>query len=435
MSIKLFASFCLKKTGCSRFHHASRFVLVTLLLCPFTAQAAPGVLSPINNLRLSGDVIVGYFYDNALLPNTSGRERQAQLMRGVIGISGDIGERWSFLGEYNIANTEIYRDDDNSARFDWYRNLGVDLTYYGNSNAREVYFNYGLPWDPLGVDLSLRVGRQYTPVGFDPGTLPYWSRIDAPHTVFLSNGLLTGINLRGQRGGLQTDLFYFMGQDHPGRSYNDHALENDPQVKGNSFGGVALRLQYAHTIHGVDARYHLSGHFDKLGSATGTLQQGKHNDYRTGAGAELSIPLPPWLGFESLDLGAEFMRFRTGLTEDGGQGKANLPGTLDIHRDGIHGTAALNYRRWSIRYTHERLDRGDTNILARVAKLDTDHPAMDALERSHILALSYSFTDQLDWRFVYRWLDNPFPEASHITEHLGRHHGEDKYMSDLRWRF
>ncbi|WP_220348915.1 hypothetical protein [Alkalilimnicola ehrlichii] len=404
-----------------------------LSLCLATTPTATAGLN-WDSVELHGDVIAGYFYDYALLPRTMGRERQMQLMRAVLGVSVDISPHWRFFGEYNFVNTEIYRDDDERTRHDWYRNLGVDLVYYGNTDAREAYFEYSSARDADTRWLAM-IGRQFTPVGFHPDSLPYWSRIDAPHTTFLSNGLFTGINFVGESGYWRLDTFYFMGQDHPDRSYNYYGVEVDPQVKGNAYPGVAARLMYDRPVGRGRIRAHASGHFDKLGSAIGSLERGKHNDYRMGGGFEVRTPLPRWLFVDTLELGAEAMRFRTGLTADGVQGNTGQEDTYNIYRNGYHGTIALERGKWRLHYTYEQLDRADSQVFGKVAELDPKHPAMDEVETSHILGLSYAFTDTLTWRVVYRALDNPFPEISGIGTYQGKYHGEDKILSDLRWRF
>ena len=390
----------------------------------------------LDNVRARGDVIMGTYYDYALLPDTLGREQQVQVMRAVLGVEVDISPRWQFLGEYNFANTEIYRDDDNRARHDWYRNLGVDTVYYGNSQLREAYFAVDIPSGAVPGQWRSQIGRQFTLVGFHPDELPYWSRIDAPHSQFLSNGLFTGIRLSGHFGGFQSDAFYFMGQDHPDRSYNYYGIETDPQIKTNASPGGALRLMSDHRwAESVHLKTHVSAHVDKIGSATGSLQRGKHNDYRFGAGARLTLPTPRWTPLTSITLDVQARRFRTGLTSDGEQGEADLEDAYNIYRNGYYGSVISRRYNWSLRVTHEQLDRADSQVFGMVAELDPSHPSMDTVERSLIVDLGYALTDGLDWHLVYRQLDNPFPEISGIGEYRGKHRGEDKWLSYIRWRF
>lgn len=375
-----------------------------------------------------GDFIFSAIHDDALY-RTAGRERQFKVSRAIIGADLSHPSGVGGLFEYNMMVDEPKRDDSNEGYRDYYKNLGTDLYYYGDSGLRNAYFRYRR--DSGHVTHEFRVGRMENVHGFDVDETPFWGRIDSPHLLFLDKGLLTGLSYSGFWKRLRFDTFWFMGQDRPDRGYNYYLRgQTDPQVKGNSWPGIEARLSYDTTpAAGLDVNAFISGHRDKTGSAPGALYSGKHNDNRAAIGLKATWNRAPLV--DRLHFLGEYAWHEMGLTEEGVQGNASPGQSFDIERYGYFVTLGFGVGRYDLYYTFEELDRADAQVWDLIANFDENHPAMDEKERSHIVQLIVAFNEIFGMGIAYRKVENPFPELSAIDPDMG----DDKILIYLRGRF
>ncbi len=386
------------------------------------------------SLYLHGDIVGGYYTDQALY-GADGRETQIfKFTRAVIGVEAEHASGLGGLLEYNLVNDEArhepddraYRKPGDHAYVDWYKNLGTDLLYYGDSNVRNAYIRYR----NQSHRHTLRAGRMVNIIGFADEELPYTGRLDAPHIRYLDKEILNGVAYAYDRGPFFLELAVLNGSGRPDYDYNWYlAGQTDPQIKGNNTPIVEGKLELGNKRFAISASYHTT----KNGSAPGGLYSGKHNDTRTLLGLRASSGR---VGFvRNIELIGQTARYLVGLTEDGSQGAATPLWSEDLKKDGWFATFGITISRLSIYYTREELDRIDSLVWDKVANFDANHPAFDSVETSDILAIKYRFNDITSLTLFYRALDFDYSTISDIPAVDYEEHGVDKYGAVLQVRF
>lgn len=404
----------------------SPLALVSLLVAFDAASADLEVDRGETSLYLRGDIVGGYYTDQALYA-TAGRETQIfKFTRAIVGVEADHASGVGGLLEYNLVNDEARHEPGNRAYVDWYKNLGSDLLYYGDSNVRNAYVRY----HDENKRHTVRAGRMVNIIGFEDEQLPYTGRLDAPHMRYLDKEILNGVAYAYERGPFFLELAVLNGSGRPDYDYNWYLKgQTDPNIKGNNTPIVEGKLELGDERLALSASYHTT----KNGSAPGSLYSGKHNDTRTLVGLRASTGR---VGFvRNIELIGQAARYLVGLTEEGSQGLATPLWSEDLEKDGWFATLGFTVSRLSIYYTREELDRIDSLVWDKVANFDPNHPAFDSVETSDILAIKYRFNDITSLTLFYRALDFDFSTISDIPVADYENHGVDKYGVVLQVRF
>jgi hypothetical protein len=378
------------------------------------------------SLYLHGDIVGGYYADQALYA-TAGRETQIfKFTRAIIGVEAEHASGVGGLLEYNFVNDEVRHEPGNRAYVDWYKNLGSDLLYYGDSNVRNAYVRFR----ESNKRHTLRAGRMVNIIGFEDEQLPYTGRLDAPHMRYLDKEILNGVAYAYDRGPFFLELAVLNGAGRPDFDYNWYLKgQTDPNIKGNNTPIVEGKLELGGERFALSASYHTT----KNGSAPGSLYSGKHNDTRSLVGLRASTGR---IGFvRNIELIGQAARYLVGLTEEGSQGLATPLWSEDLKKDGWFATLGFTISRLSIYYTREELDRIDSLVWDKVAHFDPSHPAFDSVETSDILAVKYRFNDITSLTLFYRALDFDYSTISDIPAADFENHGVDKYGAVLQVRF
>lgn len=318
---------------------------------------------------------VGGLIDDQALLVSAGRELQPfKVVRAIAGATFEIDQNWSGQCELVLIGDEVYRDDGDSTRVDYYKNGGSDLLYYGDYPVRNCFMSYSQRYGTFSI------GRQVNAYGISLGSNTYLHRYDAPHAVYLDKEILNGVSYNY---GILTAAL-LSGRGRPDSDYNFYLDgQTDPNIKDNNTPIVELQLDYR--------GFYVGYHRNKTGSAPGTIYNGKYNDNRMAAGFSRK--------FGEIIASGQYSVYQIGLTESGDQGQ--YQGTKDIKKAGYFGT--LNYK--GAQYTYERLDRIDSKVYYTYGETDSQ-------EVSHIYSYNYK-----SMQVFYRTIENHYEELSNIGDH------------------
>jgi hypothetical protein len=347
------------------------------------------------NLELVG----GAYINDHLKQGTAGRENQIKMTRAVLGLALEKSS-WESLFELVGIGDEVYRDPDDRAYQDIYRNLGTDIYYYGDFPVREVWVGQDLNW------IFWRAGRVINLMGEPPGGR-FDTAGESPNAVLLATGIFTGVQagvrLKDER--INLSMGIMGGNDHPKLGANVYLGDKlDVNEKGNNTPAVEF---YA-SFQPLDNLRPYAGYLhNKTGSAPGSFESGKHNDMRLVYGIEYQPYRNDWV---TVDLGTQGFQFTRGLTEAGSQGEATPLESYDIEQNGWFATVNLSFPEVgvSIRYTREEMDRMDPIAWREIANFDKNHPVNDARETRDILSVEKLFNSGFSLRGFYRQDDVPY---------------------------
>jgi hypothetical protein len=363
--------------------------------------------------------IKGGVYSDRAVYNTAGRETQVWKMTNVT-IGLDVKQKdgnWGGRVEIVPLGDEVKKDPNDAAYFDYYKNLGTDILYYGDYPLGEAFVYY----DGSGSDW--RIGRMVNIHGFDLKTLPYSNRHEAPHSVFMDKELLTGVHYNYSAKGFGVDVAVLNGRGRPNSDYNYYLNgQTDPNTKGNNTPIVESKISYENNYGGFDGMVFASYHHNKTGSAPGSLYNGKHNDNRMAIGAHLKYDFNSFI--DSFEVFGQYSKYDVGLTEDGVQKIKTPLESKDFEKNAWFVTPVLNVTdKFSIQYTYEEMDRIDARIWDVVANFDETHSSLNAKEKNSIISLKYKINKNVKANLFYTSPDNPFESSSNINAS----EGSDKY--------
>lgn len=346
------------------------------------------------------EVIGGAYMNDHLRQGVAGREHQLKLTRGLLGL--DLSkDNWLSRIELVALGDEIKHVPGDRAYQDIYRNLGTDIYYYGEHSVREAWVGQGLSWG------YWRVGRMTSLMGEPVTSDRFASASEAPHAVLMNTGLLNGgqIGWESDNGRFLVEGAIMGGRDRPclgANCYLNGAL--DVNEKGNNTPVVEAKITLG-PMKGMES--YAGYHYNKVGSAVGSFNSGKHNDTRLTVGFSVDV-------FDSehltLKMAGEYNRFTVGLTTEGIQGESTPLESRDITRQGYYSVidAALPRYKVTLRYTREEMDRLDARAWQEVAKFDEEHPVNEASESRNIFTLIKDFNSGFSLRAFYRQDNVPF---------------------------
>ncbi len=353
----------------------------------------------------------GGFYSDRAVYNTAGRETQIWKMTNVT-IGVDIKQKegnWGGKIELVPLGDEVKRETGDEAYFDYYKNLGTDILYYGDYPLGEALIYYN------GDNSNWRIGRMVNINGFDLETLPYSNRHEAPHSVYMDKELLTGIHYNYGYKGAELDVAVLSGRGRPSSDYNYYLNgQTDPNTKGNNTPILEAKLSYGRSLGDLEGNVFASYHYNKTGSAPGSLYSGKHNDNRMAVGAYVKYSFDKWIN--SVELFGQYSQYKVGLTEDGVQKDKTPLASKNLNKNAWFITPVLNLTdKLSLQYTYEEIDRIDARVWDEVAKFNESHPSLDAKETNSIYSVKYKINDNVKANLFYSTPDNPYESVSNIN--------------------
>ncbi len=345
-------------------------------------------------------LVGGIYMNDHLREGTAGREHQIKMTRVIAGIDLAKGDLMSRIELVGLGDSVQYKADDPAYR-DIYRNLGTDLYYYGDHLVREAWLGHGYSYG------YWKAGRVISLLGEPGDSLRFASAAEAPHAVIMNTGIMNGVQagISAYRGRVVLEGAVLHGRDRPcigANCYIDGKL--DPNEDGNNTPAFELKVSsYLYK----DSKVYAMGHRNKVGSAIGSFESGKHNDQRLAVGFDIS-PVKT-SGFE-WRLNGQFNQFKTGLTEEGVQGEESGVESRDITQSGWFAVNDLVFPSYGViaRFTYEKLDRMDSNAWRDVAGFDETHPVNEAEESRQIITLIKKFKSGVSVRAFYRQDDVPY---------------------------
>lgn len=353
----------------------------------------------------------GGFYSDRAVYNTAGRETQIWKMTNVT-IGVDVKQKegnWGGKIELVPLGDEVKRENGNSAYFDYYKNLGTDILYYGDYPLGEalVYFD--------GENSNWRIGRMVNVHGFDLESLPYSNRHEAPHAVYMDKELLAGVHYNYSLKGAEFDFAILNGRGRPNSDYNYYLEgQTDPNTKGNNTPVIEAKLSYGNSFGNLEGMGFVSYHHNKTGSAPGDLYSGKHNDNRMAAGVHFKYNFEKFI--DSIELFGQYSQYTVGLTEEGVQKDKTPLASKDFDKTAWFVTPVLNVTdKLSVQYTYEEMDRIDARIWDVVANFNESHSSLEATETNTIVSLKYKINNNVKANLFYSTPENPFESASNIN--------------------
>lgn len=367
-----------------------------------SAMAKDGDSSALQGVefRPSVELIGGLYMNEHLQSGVAGREHQIKMTRAVLSLELSRGD-WQSRIELVGLGDEMKHVEGDRAYLDIYRNLGTDLYYYGDHPVREAWIGQKKGWG------YWKAGRMTTLMSEPVTSDRFASASEAPHAVIMNTGLLNGF----QAGWETSDRFVVLegavmgGRDRPCLGANCYL---DGKLDVNEKGNNTPVLEAKATLRPMDQIEVYAGyHYNKVGSAVGTFNSGKHNDNRVTVGAKATL-----LDHELLNLGlsGEFNRFTVGLTTEGSQGEETVVESRDIDQNGYYVMldATLPQYDLTLRYTHETMDRMDAAAWQEVAAFNPEHPVVGSEESRNILSLIKNFDSGFSVRAFYRQDDVPY---------------------------
>ncbi len=437
-------------------------IITTLIfstLFSYNAQSYEIQIKGNTSIKFSGEALGGYAFDEALYV-TSGRERQIfRLNRAIIG--ADIFNKeinWGGNIEYNFLNDqlkyELDSEEENTENretgktakeqtpfYDYYKNLGSDIYYYGNSNLSNAYLKYKKSF------FEARFGRMKNFIGFDDEETPYHNLKNiAPLIYYKNKEIYTGVaTLFKINNFLELNFAVLSGAGKPINDYNAYinSQATDANIKGNNTPIIEGKIAYNYNNKkNFVIKTFISYHKTKVGSSNSIAETGaysaggKFNDIRQAIGTRILFGNKETI---RLDFLAEYAKYIEGLTEEGAQGRRDSPYSLNIKRDGFFVTAGLNfYKKLSLYYTYEHIDRFDYNIWSSSDFANTDKNSTYYRNRkdvhliNQIYQIDYNFNNYISSYFAYRKVKNPYRTASFITDSRGQ---DDKLMWGIKAKF
>ncbi len=355
-------------------------LLFVTIICATIFQCSPSYAVEV---KPSFEFVGGLIDDQSLI-QSSGRELQPfKMVRVIAGVDVAIDENWSAKFESVLIGDEVYRDDGDATRVDYYKNGGSDLLYYGNYPVRNAFIVYNVSLH------QFKIGRMVNAFGMALDTAPYVHRHDAPHSLYLDKEILNGVSYNY---GILTAAL-LSGRGRPDSDYNYFLNgQTDPNIKDNNTPIIELQLDYR--------GFYVGYHRNKTGSAPGTIYNGKYNDNRMAFGFNRKFGNLTILGQSSI--------YEIGLTESGEQGLESTD-AKNITKSGYFLTAAYK----GFQYTYEQLDRIDSKVYYTYGDTDSQ-------EISHIYSYNYKFI-----QIFYRKIKNDFPELSNMKP------GDDSYKAGV----
>ncbi len=353
----------------------------------------------------------GGFYSDRAVYNTAGRETQIWKMTNVT-IGLDVKQKegnWGGKVELVPLGDEVKREPGDAAYFDYYKNLGTDILYYGDYPLGEALVYYH------GDNSNWRIGRMVNIHGFDLELLPYSNRHEAPYSVYMDKEILTGIHYNYGFKGAELDVAVLNGRGRPNSDYNYYLNgQTDPNVKGNNTPILEAKLSYGGSLGSLEGMAFASYHYNKTGSAPGSLYSGKHNDNRMAVGAHVKYSFDKWL--DSVELFGQYSQYTVGLTEDGVQKDKTPLASKNFDKNAWFVTPVLNITdKLSVQYTYEEMDRIDAKIWDEVANFNENHPSLESTETNSIYSVKYKINDNVKANLFYSTPENPYESVSNIN--------------------
>lgn len=379
----------------------SLLIALLLFLVGGSSYAAPEDFVDTDEFTLQ--MSMACFTDRALW-RSAGQESQCAMLDAKLTYVMSSGS-YGMMIEPAYARQTVYTGK--GLEYDYYKNKGTSILYYGNDMPFEDLYVFWRPNDAMMV----RIGRQVNIAGIDWDDYLYHTRHDAPHAVVLQKELLTGFSLDWYpRSDLFLQLGIYGGNGRPGAdgNYGYGPADFGPNQKGNNTPVLEAKVTWSATDN---LNLYWWGHRNKRGSAVGTIAMGKHNDNHTGFGLRYDSCANSRKGW-CLELEGQVASYLVGLTEDGVQGTATPLASYDIRKDSTFGTVRLSRGYWFGQYTYEQLDRADAPLWEAVG-FNPHAPLMRSIERSHALVLGWSNSDWMAALF-YRTIDNPAEFLSDI---------------------
>ena len=334
---------------------------------------------------------------------------------------------------YPVGEAPYDEDADGGGLgLDWYKNIGTQTYYLGDTPVREAYIA------GAGEHVAWQFGRVTNLAGeYDHQTFWGDSAKFAPYSHWLARNLYTGVTLSfPELLGLEPVFGVFSG-NNPIKGYGAYYVDSegvsviDPNTKGNNTATYALRIGNSEGFFA----WHMAWERGVLGSswAPELLDGKRYNRVRTQGFV---------LGNDSA-MRLHFVRttYLSGLIEEASQASraedppelreeeewgAGLYRRFDQH--GYYLTLDYDGGNWGISTTYEVFDRFDFNVwcgglfdsaFESAADCARDDTQAHATQESWIFGLEYAINSHLAARLVTHNIRNPVQQASEISPNHG----------------
>jgi hypothetical protein len=392
---------------------------------------SPGLKPPeTDKLRIAVRFLAAYGSDKS--QESLGLENQGRVGYAIVGLSGHLGGRFSYLFEVNpvhetqplpscgepryfYPNTpqafgpNVVCDNNGRLRVDDYRFIALDAVNQ-QGPIRQAYLEYAGP-------ISVRFGRFILPIGFGVEEAGSFTAKDATHIQRIDAEANFGvmISARRSRGGrplVEGHVAAFLGDGNRFHDY-DYYYSLDASLDTNS-ALTALASGTVFPFDGVEVR--AAYKFGYTGSKVEVLPNfyaSKRNDRAVVLSAQYSRAL----GALSLRAFGEYASYMWGPTDTSAD-MLGLP-RGGVRKDGYYAGGDVAYQvtprvRVGVNATREELSRDDSLIMLLAAQ-GLYQVSLGKKERSLVWRF-YADINRMVTVGLYRnSLDNPFPWVSGIV--------------------